>query len=122
MEHNKSLQRNQPMLLVDFNGNPVQKAWMLGGKTITVAKTNSFVCETTLMRVCNSGSTVARLKLAGADYSEIPTPSGQGTDVGFPILPGTAIFVGVFSVGQVYEVTGEDVDVTFCFDRRTIVD
>lgn len=113
-----TLKKHQPELLVDFNGNPVGRAWMLGGKTITVSAGDSFIAETTLMRICNSGDSVARLKLLHADYSTLPARN-TGDDEGLPILPNSVDFFGVYQEGQEYEVTGEDVDVTFVFDRRT---
>jgi len=115
-----TLKKNQPELLVDFNGNPVQKAWILGGKTNTITTGNSFICESTLVRICNSGNTLVRLKLKNADYSKLPK-SNSTSDVGLPILPGTCEFFGVWAEGQEYEVTGGSVDITFCYDRRTIV-
>lgn len=116
--NDSTLKKNQPEQLIDFNGNAVPAAWMMGGKTLTIATGNSFIAESTLMRLCNTGSTVVRLKLAHADYSSVPSRNG-GNDVGMAILPNTAIMVGVYSQGQEYSVSGGSIDVTFVFDRRT---
>ena len=113
-----TLKKNQPEQLVDFNGNAVPAAWMMGGKTLTIASGGSFIAESTLMRVCNSGTDVVRLKLKHADYSTVPSRN-LGADVGLPVLPGTVIIVGVFQQGQEYSVSGGSIDVTFVFDRRT---
>ena len=118
MENNGLRKKNQPELLVDWNGNAVQHAWVLGGKTIEVTANNDFVCESTLMRVCNAGTEVAFIKLKNADYSEIPNPNAGLSDQGIPILPGTAEMVAVFNEGQVYSVSGENLYVTFMYDRR----
>ena len=65
-----------------------------------------------------SGSEVAFIKLKNADYSEIPNPNAGLSDQGIPILPGTTEMVAVFNEGQVYSVSGEDLYVTFMYDRR----
>lgn len=104
--------KNMPELLTDWNGHPVQ-AWILGGRTITISG-GQFACESTLMRLCNTGSSVARIKLAGAAWDKLVRDGG---DVGMPILPNESIVVGVMKAGQVYEVEGT-LDVTFFYDRR----
>lgn len=104
--------KNMPELLTDWNGHPVQ-AWILGGRTITISR-GQFACESTLMRLCNTGSSVARIKLAGAAWDKLVKDGG---DVGMPILPNESIVVGVMKAGQVYEVEGT-LDVTFFYDRR----
>ena len=119
-DNRNTLKKNQPELLVDFNGNAVQHAWMMGGKTLTISDGGTFVAESTLMRICNSGDAVVRLTFADADYSSVPSRN-QGSDVGLPILPGTVVILGVYDAGQVYEVFGGDIDVTFVYDRRTEV-
>lgn len=113
-----SLKNNQPELLVDFNGNAVQHAWMLGGRTIAIEDGSSFVAESTLMRVCNSGDSVVRLKLDNVDYDSVPHRNG-GEDVGLPILPNSVVVLGVYCLGQKFNVSGGDIDVTFVYDRRT---
>lgn len=120
IDNRNTLKKNQPELLVDFNGNAVQHAWMMGGKTLTISDGSSFVAESTLMRVCNSGDSVVRLTFRDADYSSVPSRN-TGSDAGLPILPGTVVILGVYDAGQVYEVSGGDIDVTFVYDRRTEV-
>lgn len=117
MNRNKN-KGNAPEMLVDYNGSPVQDAWMMGGKTLTIASGSTFICESTLMRLCNSGSSVVRVKLAYADYTKVPSRN-KGEDAGLPILPGTAIMVGIHEKGQEYEVVGGSLDVTFVYDRNT---
>ena len=117
MDRNKN-KGNAPEMLVDYNGNAVQAAWMLGGKTLTITDGSTFVAESTLMRICNSGSTVVRVKLSNADYTKVPSRN-PGADVGVPILPNTAIMVGVHNKGQIYEVSGGSLDITFVYDRNT---
>lgn len=104
--------KNMPELLTDWNGYPVQ-AWIMGGRTITVSG-GQFVCESTLMRLCNTGSSVARIKLAGIAWDVLYK---DATDTGMPVLPGESMIVGVMKAGQVYEVEGS-LDVTFFYDRR----
>lgn len=106
---------NNPELIVDWNGNAIQ-AWTLGGKTITVVSGDDFKCESTLMRICNTGTTLTRLKLKDAAYSELQ-PSTTG-DVGTPVLPNSCVMVGVYELGQVYSIEGGSVDITFIMDRR----
>ena len=117
MDRNRN-KGNAPEMLVDYNGNAVQAAWMMGGKTLTIAAGSTFICESTLMRLCNAGSNVVRLKLVNADYTKIPSRN-KGEDVGFPVLPGTTIMVGIYNRGQEYEVSGGSLDVTFVYDRNT---
>ena len=119
MDRNKN-KGNVPEMLVDYNGNPVQAAWMLGGKTLTIADGSTFIGESTLMRLCNTGESVIRVKLANADYTKVPSRN-QGADVGVPILPKTAIMVGIYNKGQIYEVSGGSLDVTFVYDRNTLI-
>lgn len=119
INNRNTLKKNQPELLVDFNGNAVQHAWMLGGKTIKVTDGGTFTCESTLMRVCNAGATLITLKLDNADYSELPNTNVGLVDQGFPVLPNSTEYVGVYNQGQVYLVSGGDLYVTFVFDRRT---
>lgn len=119
MDRMNSLKNNQPELLSDFNGNPVQGAWMLGGKTIEVLDNGSFVAESTLMRICNPGTALVKLKLQNVDYSQLPYKTNGQTDEGTPILPGTTCIYGVYLSGQEYSVEGGDIYVSFVYDRRT---
>ena len=121
IDNRNTLKKNQPELLVDFNGNAVQCAWMLGGKTIEVKSGNKFVCESTLMRICNLTDTAAHITFDAADYSSVPS-SNSGDDQGVPILPGTCEVFGVYNVGQVYSVADSDIEVTFVYDRRTVLE
>ena len=122
MEANRSkLKGRQPELLVDFNGNPVQRAWMMGGKTIEVTDGSTFVCESTLMRICNLGEGVVNLTYEGADYSSIPS-SNTGSDKGLPLLPMTCEIFSVYHEGACFSVSGGDIQVTFVFDHRTKLD
>lgn len=122
MEKDTGLKKNQPELLVDWNGNPVQHAWMMGGKTIQVAAGETFTCESTLMRVCNVTGEIAHIKLVGADYSQFRNPNTGKDDEGLPIMPNSCEVVGVFNSGQVYEVVEGTIEVTFVFDRRTPIE
>jgi hypothetical protein len=111
---NDSQKINGPELLVDWNGNAVQ-SWVLGGRTITVAAGSDFECESTLLRVCNTGGSAARLFLKDADYASWVK---DATDAGMPILPNTCVTLGVFQKRQVYTVQGGSLDITFVPDRR----
>lgn len=94
--------KRKPELPVDYNGAPIQ-VFMAGGKTIS--PTGTFRCETTLIRVVNTGDSVAKMTLSNP----------EGGDVGMSLPAGSVEYFGV-KEGDQFTVTGT-IEVTFVRDQ-----
>lgn len=104
MDINKVKGRS-PELLVDWNGNAVQ-CFPLGGETDKITAPSSFVTKSTLIRIANDTTTTAFVKRSDSTTN----------DTGIPILPNTANMFSVL-LGEIYNVTGSNIHVTFIRDR-----
>lgn len=103
----ESRKGRNPELLMDWNGHPVQ-CFPLGGDTVEVTTGSTFKTKSTLVRVANIDPTnIVYLKLSSLGVA----------DPGVPILSNTSEMFSV-RLGEIYEVTGASLFVTFIRDRN----
>jgi len=95
-----------PELLTDWNGHAVQ-CFPLGGETVLVAAASSFITKSALIRVTNTSL---------ADTGFIRRGLLGGDDPGAPIPVATSEVFAVYP-GEMYEVIGSGLYITFIRDR-----
>lgn len=101
----KTRKGNNPELLMDWNGHPVQ-CFPAGGETLKINAGDKVTMKSSLIRVANiSALNIGYLKINSTTVA----------DQGMPILPYSAEMFSVVP-GDVYTVITEDLYITFIRD------